>query len=80
MKVKHACLVNWKQKRNDKKTEQFWERNPPVNNWEEYQKKWNFIESDYNDRPSNNGYDLAHPAFAFETKLQKYIVIKDVEV
>lgn len=80
MIIRHAALRNWKQRRNDKKTEVYWERNSPTSTWEEYQKEWNFIETDYSSTPSNNGYDTAHPAFAFETKLQKHIQIVDVEI
>lgn len=66
-------LRGWKQRRQDRKTELFWKNNPPKNSWEEYQREWNFREIDYNHEPSNNGLDLANPAFAFDKKLTKYI-------
>lgn len=68
-------LRNWKTKRQDKKTELHWkllEQTRPLDSFEKYQKEWNFIEADYNFKPSNNGLDYANPGFAFETKLMKY--------
>lgn len=80
MKIKCIYLRNWKQRRQDKKTEEHWVRNPPTNGWQEYQKEWNFIETEYNDRPSSNGLDLGNPGFAFETKFVKYLVPIEIEV
>ena len=64
----------WKHRRQDKKTEIYWKLNPPKNGWEEYQKRWNFREIDYDYQPSNNGLDLGNPAFAFDKKLTRYIL------
>lgn len=66
-------LRNWKTRREDKRTEEFWRRREPLNNYQQYQQKWNFIETEYSERPSNNGLDLANPAFAFTTNLVKYL-------
>lgn len=41
--------------------------------WEKYQKEWNFIETDYSERPSNNGLDLGNPGFAFDKHLARYV-------
>lgn len=78
--MQYAHLENWKQRRNDRKTEQYWKNNPPKNSWQEYQKDWNFRETDYNDAPSNNELDPANPAFAFDKKLVKYITIKSMDI
>lgn len=51
-----------------------------MNDYELFQQKWNFRESDYNDTPSNNGYVYGSPAFAFTTNLAKYIVIKKAAI
>ena len=67
----------WKHRRQDRKTELFWKNNPPRNGQEEYQKKWNFIETDYDHEPSNNGFDLSSPAFAFDKKLVRYIKVEN---
>jgi hypothetical protein len=84
MLIRTMSLRNWKHRRIDKKTEEYWkkreEKHGELNPYEQYQKEWNFIETDYNDRPSNNGLDLAHPKFAFETKLAKYLVPVEVEI
>lgn len=69
----YTNLEKWKQRRKDRKTELYWERNPPRNGWEEYQKEWNFKEIDYNHEPSNNGLDIINPAFAFDKKLAKFL-------
>lgn len=87
MIVTGMTLRNWKQKRKDPKTEAYWKRQEEdhkLNSYEEYQKEWNFIETDYDWKPSSNklmGYDgkefypqYGTPAFAFETKLVKYLV------
>ena len=71
-------LRNWKQRRNDSRVKRHWDRiaeNRELNGFEQYQREWNFIETDYSDRPSNNGLDPANPSFAFSTKLAKYIVV-----
>jgi hypothetical protein len=71
-----TLIESWKERRKDKKTEAHWkfkEAKCPLNSFEEYQKRWNFIEVNYSERPSNNGLDLANPAFAFSTKLAKWI-------
>src|SRR6266576_5468153 len=73
VRTHYASLENWKRRRQDKKTELYWEHNPPTNSWQEYQKEWNFKETDYNSEPSNNGLDLSNPAFAFDKKLIKFI-------
>ncbi len=70
-------MDGWKQRRQDKKTEAYWIRNPPTNGWQEYQKEWNFIEIDYSDAPSNNGLDLGNPAFAFDKKLARFVKIEN---
>lgn len=83
MKMLHACLEDWKERRKDKKTEEHWNRiaaERPLYEFEEYQREWNFIEVDYGERPSNNGLDFCNPGFAFTTNLAKYIVIKEVEI
>lgn len=67
----------WKQKRKDKRTEQYWKRQMTerlLSDYEQYQCDCNFIEIDYGERPSNNGLDLCNPAFAFHTSLAKWIV------
>lgn len=70
-------LENWKQRRQDKKMELYWERVEKeqgyLTPYQEYQKEWNFRESDYNHEPSNNGLDPANPAFAFDKKLTKFL-------
>ncbi len=66
-------LVGWKTKRADKRAENHWATRPITNGWQEYQREWNFIETDYSDRPSNNGLDLMNPGFAFTTNLAKYL-------
>lgn len=76
MRVRYLNLENWKQVRKDKNTEQYWINNPTENSFEEYQKKWNFREVDYNHEPSNNGLDVGNPAFAFDKKLVKYTRLK----
>ena len=71
-------LYNWKTRRKDKKTEEYWksiEKERKLNNHEEYQKEWNFIEKDYGERPNSNGLDLMNPKFAFTTNLIKYMKI-----
>jgi len=74
LRINMPTLIDgWKRRRQDKKTEVYWKRNPPQNEWEEYQKKWNFKETDYDYQPSNNGLDLGNPAFAFDKKLVRYI-------
>lgn len=70
-------LENWKTRRNDRRAENHWkniEAKRPLNSFEQYQKDWNFIETDYSERPSNNGLDLGNPGFAFTTNLAKFIV------
>lgn len=81
--MKFATLVDWKTRRQDKKTEAYWRRQEEdhtltVN--EEYQKEWNFIEKDYPETPSNNGLGLGNPGFAFHTSLAKYIKIAECEI
>lgn len=73
VRTPYVVLEDWKHRRQDKKTEIYWERNPPTNSWEEYQKEWNFREIDYNHEPSNNGLDVGNTAFAFDKKLVKFI-------
>lgn len=71
---------DWKKKRIDKKTENYWrtiESKRNLNSWEEYQKKWNFKETDYDYQPSNNGLDMANPAFAFDKKLAKFVITEE---
>lgn len=70
-------LVDWKQRRTNKRVENYWKnikQRRSLNNFEQYQKEWNFIEIEYGIRPSNNGLDFANPAFAFTTNLAKYLV------
>ncbi len=81
--VKYACLEMPRKRRQDKRTENIWkeqEKKHTLNSWEDWQSTWNFIESEYNDTPSNNGLDMANPAFAFTTDVAKYIIIRDVPV
>lgn len=81
MEVKHACLVDWKRRRTDLKTEVYWnKRIDTLSTYEEYQKKWNFVEKDYSYEPSNNGLDLANPAFAFDKKLVKFIEVRTINL
>lgn len=83
MRVYYSSLEDWKQRREDKKTEKYWELQEAdhvLSPYEEYQKKWNFRESEYGERPSNNGLGLGNPAFAFDTKLAKYIRLKSCEI
>lgn len=78
--IRYSQLENWKTRRTDKKTEAHWDRiaaERKLNSYEEYQRKWNFIETDYNDTPSNNGFPLGSPAFAFHTSLVKYLKQKE---
>lgn len=78
--VRYTQLENWKERRQDKKTEEYWERKAakgPLNNWQEYQREWNFIEIDYNHQPSNNGLDPVNPAFAYDKKLAKFLKAKE---
>jgi len=79
MLIHFATLENWKTRRQDKKTEGYWDRKAaegPLSCNQEYQREWNFIEKDYGEAPSNNGLDLGNPGFAFDTKLAKYLVNK----
>ena len=81
--VAHACLVGWKERRQDRSAENHWkaiETRRSLNRWQQYQKDWNFIEDRYGPEPSNNGLDPANPAFAYDTKLAKFIVVKQVPV
>ncbi len=74
-------LVGWKERRSDARAQQHWDRiasERPLRPWERFQRRWNFIETDYSYRPSNNGLDPANPAFAFATKLAKHIKIKEI--
>jgi len=76
MKQTLFTLVDWKERRKDKRTENHWkkiEEQRKLNSFEEYQKEWNFIETEYSERPSNNGLDRGNPGFAFHTKLAKYL-------
>lgn len=69
-------LSEWRQRRKDPKTEKYWnklESEKELNSFEKYQKEWNFIETEYSERPSNNGLDIANTGFAFTTNLAKYI-------
>ncbi len=71
------ALREWQQRRQDRKTEVYWASRAAahaLNGWERFQQERNFIESDYGSVPSNNGLDLANPAFAFDTKLAKFLV------
>lgn len=68
---------DWKKKRIDKKTENYWNNRESLNLWEEYQKEWNFIETDYDYQPSNNGLALGNPAFAFDKKLAKFVITEE---
>lgn len=76
----YTNLENWKTRRKDKKTELYWinyeKKHGKLNNYEEYQKEWNFRETDYDHQPSNNGLDLMNPGFAYDKKLLKYMRIK----
>lgn len=73
----YTNLENWQTRRQDKKMELYWERVEKkqgfLNSYQEYRKKYNFREKDYNTTPSNNGLDLGNPGFAFTTNLVKYL-------
>lgn len=74
-----VTLKDWKKKREDKKMELFWNNiadRRKLSAYEEYQRRWNFKETDYNFEPSNNGLDIANPGFAYDKKLVKHIEIK----
>ncbi len=75
-------LRKWKSPRKDTRVENIWKArraaNSGLTSWEEYQAEWNFIETEYGERPSNNGLDMANPAFAFTTNLARYIVQEQV--
>lgn len=76
MRVYYSSLENWKTRRQDKKTELYWDNiaaERPLNSWEEYQRKWNFRETDYEATPGKIGYNYGDPAFVYETKLVKYL-------
>lgn len=69
-------LYNWKKRRSDPRVENYWKKiasQRKLNGHEEYQQKWNFIETEYGHRPSSNGLDLMNPGFAFHTSLVKYM-------
>jgi hypothetical protein len=77
-----AALRDWKNKRIDGRVENHWKKiasECTLKFGELYQQKWNFIESEYSERPSNNGLDLGNPSFAFTTNLAKYIEVIDYE-
>lgn len=81
--INYATLENWKERRNDKRVENHWkdiQSKRKLNSWEKYQQEWNFIETEYSERPSNNGLDLANPNFAFTTNLAKYLVFKTIDI
>lgn len=72
-----SVLTDWKTKRNDKRVQNYWkaylEKHGEINNYQKYQMEWNFIETEYSERPSNNGLDLGNPSFAYTTNLAKFI-------
>lgn len=75
-----AVLENWKQRRSDARVANHWATvaaKRQLTPFEKYQREWNFIETEYSDRPSNNGLDMTNPAFAFTTNLAKFIVFKE---
>lgn len=81
--TQHAALVDWKSRRSDRKTEEYWRRleaTKPLSDYEKYQQEWNFKETDYSDTPSNNGLDPINPSFAWTTSLAKHIEIVDVYI
>lgn len=72
-----STLENWKTRRQDPKMELHWKKveedQGGLNGWQEYQKEWNFRETDYEATPGKIGYNYGDPAFVFETKLVKYL-------
>lgn len=77
--ITYTTLVGWKMRRKDKRVEQHWAKiksQRPLSSYEEYQRDWNFIESEYGDRPSNNGLDTANPSFAYMSHLAKDLVAR----
>lgn len=80
--MKGMTLVDWRKRRNDRRTEAYWRRiseQRELNSFERYQIKWNFTETDYGHTLSNNGLDMANPGFAYDTKLAKYLRPFDTE-
>lgn len=75
-----VSLYNWKKRRNDKRTEKYWEnletKQGSLNDWQKYQKRWNFIETDYDTAPYNNGLSIGNPAFAFKTHSTHGVALK----
>lgn len=71
-------LRNWKTRRSDKRVENYWKdyeaKWGKLNSYRQYQREWNFIETDYSDAPSNNELDICNPGFAFDKKLTRYLV------
>lgn len=68
----------WRRPRSDKRVQNHWAlvaSKRKLNSWELYQREYNFIETEYSDRPSNNGLDLGNPGFAFTTNLAKHIKV-----
>ena len=79
--VNYISLEMPKTRRQDKRTERYWENNPPTNSWKEYQKEWNFIETEYDaETLMSNGLDMGNPGFAWKTKYVKYLRHKKAEI
>ena len=78
--IKFMALQHWKTRRNDKRVENYWQQLDFLKPGEQYQRDWNFIEYEYNDKTSNNGLDLMNPGFAFTTNLAKYLVPLECDI
>lgn len=73
-------LVGWRTRNQSERVENYWStlaEQRELTPYEKYQREWNFIETEYSERPSNNGLDLMNPGFAYSTKLAKFIVVVD---
>lgn len=79
IKYMHFDMPN--KRRQDKRVENYWierEKKWPLNSYEQHQKEWNFIESEYSPWTlMHNGLDQANPGFAYKTKYVKYIKYKE---
>lgn len=81
--VSYMHLVGWKSRRQDKRTEEYWRKKELeglLNDWQLYQKEWNFIETEYGIEDMGNGYTRDSPAFAYQTKYVKYLVHKKARI
>lgn len=67
---------SWRQRRICKFTENYWNTEAdkhPLSSFEQYQREWNFIETLYDEAPSNNGLDCANAAFCYSKDIFKYV-------